>query len=92
MSKWCICAAVMEEKIGEITHYFGHIPAGIIKLTASLKKGDRVRFKGATTDFEQEIASMQIDHKDVPEAKAGDEIGVQVTDRVREGDEVFLVT
>ncbi len=35
---------------------------------------------------------MQIDHKDVQQAKKGDEIGVEITDRVREGDEVFLVT
>ncbi|PIS12176.1 translation elongation factor-like protein [candidate division WWE3 bacterium CG09_land_8_20_14_0_10_47_33] len=82
----------MEEKIGDVTHYFSHIPAGIIKLTATLKAGSHIHFKGATTDFEQEITSMQINHKDVEKAKAGDEIGVQVTDRVREGDEVFLVT
>lgn len=82
----------MEEKIGDVTHYFGHIPAGIIKLTGTLKVGAKIHFKGATTDFEQEITSMQINHKDVKEAKAGDEIGVGVTDRVREGDEVFLVT
>ena len=82
----------MEEKIGDVTHYFGHIPAGIIKLTAPLKVGDKIHFKGATTDFEQEVTSMQIDHKDVEKAKTKDEIGTQVTDRVREGDEVFLVT
>lgn len=82
----------MEEKIGDVAHYFGHIPAGIIKLTASLKTGDKIHFKGATTDFEQEVASMQTDHQDVEEAKAGDEVGVLVTDRVRDGDEVFLVT
>jgi len=81
----------MEEKIGDVTHYFGHIPAGIIKLTGSLKIGDKVRFKGATTDFEQEITSMQINREDIKEAKAGDEVGVEVKNRVREGDEVFLV-
>jgi translation elongation factor EF-1alpha len=82
----------LEKKIGKITHYFDHIPAGIIKLTGSLKIGDKVHFKGTTTDFEQEISSMQIDHKDTEKAKAKDEVGVKITDRVREGDEVFLVT
>lgn len=82
----------MEKKIGEITHYFDHIPAGIIKLTDALKVGEKIHIKGATTDFEQEITSMQVDHKDIEEAKAKDEVGVQTTDRVREGDEVFLVT
>jgi len=81
----------VEKKIGEVSHYFDHIPAGIIKLTDTLKIGDNVHFKGATTDFEQEVTSMQIDHSDIKEAKAGNEVGVKVTDRVREGDEVFLI-
>ena len=82
----------MEEKIGEVTHYFGHVPAAIVKLTKALKKGDQVHFKGQTTDFEQEVTSMQIDHKSIEKAKKGNEVGIQVTDRVREGDDVFLVT
>ena len=82
----------MEEKIGEITHYFGHIPAGIIKLTGTLKKGTKIHLKGATTDFTQEVTSMQIDHKDIEEAKKGKEIGIEINQKVRDGDEVFLVT
>jgi putative protease len=81
----------LEKKIGEITHFFGGIPAGIIKLKGALKVGEKIHIKGATTDFEQEIKEMQIDRKDIKKAKSGDEIGVKVTDKVREGDEVFLV-
>ncbi len=82
----------MEAKIGTVTHYFGHIPAGIIKLTGKLKNGDKIHFKGATTDFTQAASSLQIDHKEIETAKKGDEIGVQVEQKVRDGDEVFLVT
>ncbi len=81
----------MEKQIGEVTHYFGHIPAGIVKLGGKIKNGDKVRFKGATTDFTQEISSMEVDHKNVDTAKKGDEVGIKVDERVREGDEVFLV-
>ncbi|GMR19200.1 MAG: hypothetical protein BMS9Abin34_331 [Patescibacteria group bacterium] len=81
----------MEKKIGEVTHYFDHIPAGIIKLAGALEKGNKVRFKGATTDFTQEITSMQVDHADIEKGKKGDEVGVKVKERVREGDEVLLV-
>jgi len=80
----------LEKKIGEVTHYFGHIPAGIIKLSGKLSKGDTIHVKGATTDFTQEVASMQVDHKDIDSAKKGDEVGIKIDDRVREGDEVFL--
>lgn len=77
-------------KIGEVEHYYTDIGVGIISLSAHLEVGDIVKFKGATTDFEQTINSIQIEHKDVEEAKPGDEIGVKVKNRVREGDEVYL--
>ena len=82
----------MEEKIGEVTHYFGHIPAGIFKLTGTLKRGDKIHIKGATTDFTQEVASMQVDHKNIEEAKKGKEVGIEIEQKVRDGDEVFIVT
>lgn len=82
----------LEEKIGHVTHYFGHIPAGIFKLTGKLKRGEKIHVKGTTTDFTQKVDSIQIDHKDVETAKKGEEVGVQTEQKVRDGDEVFLVT
>ena len=82
----------MEKKIGKVTHYFGHIPAGAIKLTGVLKKGDKIHVKGATTDFTQTVNSIQLDHKDLEKSGKGKEIGIQIEQKVREGDEVFLVT
>ncbi|MDD5692914.1 MAG: translation elongation factor-like protein [Patescibacteria group bacterium] len=78
------------KKVGEISHYFDHISVGIIKAASPIKVGDKVHFKGHTTDFEQEIKEMQLDHESIPEAKKGQEVGVKVKDHVREGDEVFL--
>ena len=80
-----------EEKIGEITHYFDHISVGIIKVTSSLKVGDKVHIKGHTTDFEQEIKEMQLDHESIEGAKKGQEVGVKVKEHVREGDELYRV-
>jgi putative protease len=84
-------AAPAEKPIGKITHFFGKISVGIIKLTDTLRVGDRIHIKGHTSDFTQAISSLQIEHADVQEAKAGDEVGVKVDQHVREGDEVFLV-
>ena len=78
-----------EKKIGKVTHFFGKIGVGIIKLSDALKAGDKIKIKGATTDFEQEVGSMQIDHKDIEDAKKGDEVGIKLDEKVREGDEVF---
>lgn len=80
-----------EKKIGEVEHFYTDISVGIISLSDQLELGDLVRFKGATTNFEQTVDSIQIEHKDVEKAHAGDEIGVKVDNRVREGDEVYLI-
>ena len=78
------------EELGVITHYFDHINVAVIKIeSGSLKVGDTIQVKGATTDFNQEIDSMQVDHNPVEEAKAGDDIGLKVKEKVREHDKVY---
>jgi len=82
----------MKEKlIGKITHYFNKISVAIIELSGALKVGDRVHIKGSSTDFEQDISSIQIEHEDMKKAKKGDAIGLKVDEKVREGDEVYLI-
>lgn len=80
-----------EKKIGEITHYYSNIGVGIIKLSDDLKVGDTIRIMGATTDFEQSVDEMQYDHENIEEAKAGNEVGIKVEDKVRNGDEIYLL-
>lgn len=76
--------------IGKITHYFEHPNAGIIELTEdALTVADEIKIKGHTTDIEQKVDSMQIEHEDVEEAQVGDKVGVKVKDRVREHDVVY---
>jgi len=75
--------------IGTVTHFFGHLGVAIVKFTKSVNVGSRVRFKGATTDFEEAIQSMQYDHKPVETAKKNQEIGIKVENKVREGDSVY---
>jgi putative protease len=84
----------MEEKeLGKVTHYFGKIGVAVIQVTGDvvLKKGDKIHVKGATTDFEHTVKSMQVDHKDVEEAKKGDDIGLKVPDVCREHDAVLKI-
>lgn len=77
------------EKVGEITHYFTKIGVAVVDVTALLKVGDRIAVKGMTTNFEQTVDSMQIEGKNIEEAKKGDDIGMKVADRVRKGDVVY---
>jgi len=80
-----------EKEIGEVTHYWGKIAVAGIKLTAALSQGDTIRIKGATTDFEQTVGSMQIEHENMETAKKGQEIGLKVKEKVRRGDTVYKV-
>ena len=82
---------MVEKRVGKVTHYFTKIGVAVIELEDTLKVGDKIRIKGATTDFVQTVDSMQIEHQQVEEAGAGQSIGLKVADKVREGDEVFLV-
>lgn len=82
--------AVKQKPIGVVTHYYSGLEVGIVKLKSPLKKGDMIEFRGATTDFSQEVKSMQYDHKEIDAGKKGQEVGLKVKDRVREGDEVYL--
>ena len=81
----------MEKKVGTITHFYPKICVGIVKLKSDLEKGNKVRFKGNTTDFEQDVQEMQFDHKDIESGAKGQEVGVKVIEQVREGDEVLVV-
>jgi putative protease len=60
-----------EKLIGKISHYYKNIGVGIIELSDVLAVGDKIHIKGGTTDFEQNIDSIQIDHNQVEEAGAG---------------------
>ena len=81
-----------EEIIGTVSDFFAHPVVAGIELTASLKIGDKIRIKGHTTDLEMTVDSMQIDNAAVTKAKAGDSIGVKVSERVRDGDKVYKIT
>lgn len=81
--------AFKEKEIGRVTHYFDKIGVAIVKFNKSVGVGESVRFLGATTDFSQAINSMQYDHKDIPSASKGKEVGIRVKNKVREGDAVY---
>lgn len=80
------------EEIGIITDFFSRVSAASIQLSnGSLKVGDKILIQGHTTNLEQIIESMQIEKQPVSEAKAGDVIGIKVSERVRKHDKVYKV-
>ncbi len=82
-----------EVMIGKVTDYFAKIGvAALVIHNGDLSLGDTIHFIGHTTDFEQKINSMQIEHQTVDFAKTGDAVGIKVKDRVRHGDKVYKIT
>lgn len=76
-------------EVGRVTHYFTKISVAVVELKAPLAVGDCIVIKGPTTDFEQVVESMQIEHKNVHRAEAGQSVGLKVAQRVREKDIVY---
>lgn len=81
-----------EVEIGRVSDFFARPVVAGIELTAGLKLGDKIHIAGHTTDMELTVESMQINNVDVTQAKAGDAVGVKVSDRVRRGDRVYKIT
>jgi translation elongation factor EF-1alpha len=82
-----------EQLVGTVTHYFGKPHVAIVEVTAGeLHVGDTIRISGHSSDFTQQIGSMELEHEAVESAKVGDSVGIQVSERAREHDEVYRVT
>ena len=81
-----------EQRIGEVVKFFSKVGVAAIKLTeGTLRVGDRIKIKGQSTDFEDQVQSLQIDNQPVEKAEAGQMIGVKVKDRVREKDLIYKI-
>ncbi|MDE2018786.1 MAG: translation elongation factor-like protein [Patescibacteria group bacterium] len=75
--------------IGTVTHFYNEISVAIVKFKEPVLLGANLHFKGATTDFEHSVKSMQLDHKPILKAPKGKLVGIKVKKRVREGDLVL---
>lgn len=82
---------VIGKPVGVVTHFYTAIKVAIIKCKAPIKVASTIYVRGSTTDFKQKIASLQYDHAPVGAAKKGQEVGIKVGKRVREGDLIYLV-
>ena len=75
--------------LGKVIHYFPKVMAAVIKVKTPFKVGDKIKIKGHTTDFTQDVVSIQMDRATITAANKGQEIGLLVTSRVREADVVY---
>lgn len=84
--------ALVEERIGAVTHYYSHLSVATVRLEAGiLRIGDVIRILGHTTDFTQRVESLEVNHASVTQVGPGDDFGLKVDEHVREHDVVFKV-
>jgi len=79
-------------EVGKVTHYYSELGVAILKLSGTLEIGDIVRIAGGrSTDFTQEVKSMELNHKKIDKANPSDLIGLKVQERVRESCKVYKI-
>ena len=83
----CLSEEIVQ--IGHVAHFFSKIGVAVVELTAPLTVGDRILVKGPSTDFEQIVESMQIEHKNIQGAEAGQSIGLKLAQQAKERDAVY---
>ncbi len=77
--------------VGKITHFYDEISVGVVALSNALKQGDKIQIGKREPYIEQEVKSMQLDHEKIALAKKGQEIGLKVKGKVRDGDLVYRI-
>ena len=81
-----------EEEIGMIDHYYNHAHiAGIWVKNGRLKIGDKIHIRGHTTDLEEMILSMEVNHRTVKEVGVGAHVGIPVHEKVRPHDRLYVI-
>lgn len=81
----------MNTQIGEITHFYGRISVAVLSLTDTLELGEKIHILGHTTDFIQNVTSMEIEHEKVSSVGPGDEVALKVIEPVRKGDAIYKI-
>ena len=80
------------EEIGCVFHFYPKPSVAAINITAGeLRVGDTIMIEGATSTVNMVVESMQVEHAQVQEARAGQSIGIKVPERVRPGDKVYKI-
>jgi len=79
-----------DKQVGTVTHWYDKLGVAVVKVTGKLARGASIKVKKGEEEFEDTVASIQIDHKDVPAAKKGDDAAIKLSQRAKEGAGVFL--
>jgi hypothetical protein len=79
------------QRIGVVTHYFSHLSVATLQLEpgTTLRIGDVIHIRGHTTDLNQKVESLEVNHAPVTQVEPNDDFGLKVVGHVREHDVVY---
>ncbi len=77
--------------VGKVANYFSRLNVAAIELIGALNVGDTISIEGSTTNFEQTVESMQVQNQTIEKAAPGDQIGIKVAEKAREGDRIYVL-
>ena len=78
-----------QKEIGKVNHWYDKAQVAVVKLSGSIKVGDKIKVQKGDSEFEETVSSMQVDHKAVSSGKKGDEVAIQLSQKTKEGAVIY---
>ncbi|OGI81050.1 hypothetical protein A3D43_01600 [Candidatus Nomurabacteria bacterium RIFCSPHIGHO2_02_FULL_41_52] len=78
-----------QKEIGKVNHWYDKAQVAVVKLSGSLKVGDKIKVKKGDSEFEETVGSMQVNHLAVSSGKKGDEVAIQLSQKTKEGAVIY---
>jgi hypothetical protein len=78
-----------EVEVGAVEDYLSHLGVILTTLKTPLIVGETITIRGFTTNLDQIVRSIQIEHNAVNQAEIGQAVGFKIDEKVRKHDRVF---
>jgi putative protease len=75
--------------IGKVKHFYDNIGVGVLELKGTLKVGDTITIQRGEHEFTQTVESIQLEHESIAKAKKGQDVGLKLDERTKEGALVY---
>jgi len=78
------------KEIAKVIHWYDKIGVAVVRLSGSLKVGDNVIVSHGSEVHDDVVSSMQVDLKDIPSGKKGQEVAIKLSQKAKEGSSLSL--
>ena len=78
-----------QKEIGKVNHWYDKAQVAVVKLSGSLKVGDKIKVKKGDSEFEETVSSMQVNHVAVNSGKKGNEVAIHLSQKTKEGAVIY---